>query len=136
MKKRILIIEDHDDFRAMLRSYLNRHKLDLEIFEASTGEMGVTKASCVRPDIVLMDINLPRTNGLEAAKQIKEDHFDCDIIFLTVFDVSVFKKAAEKLKARAFIGKNEVYEQLLPIIKECLDDKEVSRKKARIYPRG
>ena len=123
MRKRILIVEDHDDFRAIVRGYLNQHKLDLEIFEASTGEMGVIKASCVKPDIVLMDINLPRANGLEVAKQIREDHPRCDIIFLTMFEVEIFKKAAEKIKARAFIGKNEVYERLLPIIKKCLENK-------------
>ena len=130
MKKRILIVEDHDDFRVMVKEYLNRHKLDLEIFEASTGEMGVTKASCVKPDIVLMDINLPRANGLEVAKHIKDDHPDCDIVFLTMFDVALFKKAAEKIKARAFIGKNEVYEQLLPVIKECLGNRKIKSKKA------
>ena len=123
MRKRILIVEDHDDFRVMVKEYLNRHKLDLEIFEASTGEMGVTKASCVKPDIVLMDINLPRANGLEIAKQIREDHPRCDIIFLTMFEVEIFKKAAEKIKAKAFIGKNEVYERLLPVIKKCLENK-------------
>jgi DNA-binding NarL/FixJ family response regulator len=120
MKKRILIVEDHDDFRTMVRDYLKGQKLALEIFEASTGEMGVTKASCIKPHIVLMDINLPRANGIEVAKQIKEDHSDCHIIFLTIFDVPIFKKAAQKVKASAFIAKNNVYYQLLPAIQECL----------------
>ena len=127
MRKRILIVEDHEDFRAMVRDYLNRYKLNLEIFEASTGEMGVIKASCVKPDIVLMDISLPQANGLDIAKHIKEDHPHCDIIFLTMFDVALFKKAAEKIKARAFIGKNEVYEQLLPIIRKCLEDNKTKK---------
>lgn len=121
MKKRLLIVEDHEDFRGLVKDYLNRNKLGLEIYEASTGEMGVTKASCIKPDIVLMDINLPHANGLAVAKNIREDHPDCDIIFLTIFGVEVFKKAAERIKARAFICKNEVYEQLLPVIKKCLE---------------
>jgi two-component system nitrate/nitrite response regulator NarL len=120
MKKKILIVEDHDDFRATVKDYLNQHNLSLEIFEANSGEMGVLKASCVKPDIVLMDINLPNENGFEAARQIKEDQPGCDIIILTLFDVAIFKKSAEKIKARAFIGKDQVYEKLLPVIKECM----------------
>lgn len=120
MKKRVLLIDDHDDFRAILRDYLNKQNLDLVIFEANSGEMGVIKASCVKPDIVLMDISFPNENGLEAARQIKKDRPRCDIIILTLFDVEAFKKVAEKIKVRSFIGKNEVYKKLLPVIKKCL----------------
>lgn len=120
MKKKILLVDDHDDFRTSVKDYLKQHNLDLEIFEANSGEMGVLKASCVRPNIVIMDISLPNENGFEAALQIMEDQPKCEIIILTLFDVKVFKKAAQKIKVRAFIGKNEVYEKLLPAIKECL----------------
>ncbi len=51
MKKRILIVDDHDDFRAVIKDYLNKIKLDLEVFEASTGRMGVAKASFIKPQI-------------------------------------------------------------------------------------
>jgi DNA-binding NarL/FixJ family response regulator len=120
MKKKILLVEDHDDFRATVKDYLIGQKLDLEIFEAKTGEMGVITASCVKPDIVLMDINLPSKNGIEASRQIMEDQPDCDIIILTLFDVPTFRKTAEKIKIKAYIGKDEVYQKLLPVIKECL----------------
>ena len=123
MKKRILIVDDHADFRTMVKDYINRNKLGVEVFEASTGEMGVVKASFVKPDIILMDINLPQTNGLEAAKCVKEDHPHADIIILTTFDVGAFRKAAEKIKVRDFIGKHDVYDCLLPAIKKCLETK-------------
>jgi two-component system response regulator DegU len=128
MKKKVLIVDDHDDFRIMVRDYLNGHKLGLEIFEASTGEMGVAKASFVKPDIVLMDVNLPQINGFEAARQIQEENPNCHVIILTVFDVGVFKKEAAKIKARAFIGKNEVYDKLLPVIMQCLEPNKVRQR--------
>ena len=121
--KKILIVDDHDDFRAMLKEYLKKNNLGLEIFEASTAEMGVTKAACVRPDVVLMDINLPHSNGLEASKHIKGDHPDCDVIILTMFEVRVFKEAASKIEATDFIGKSEIEERLVPAIKRCLESK-------------
>ncbi|MDE1920017.1 MAG: response regulator transcription factor [Candidatus Omnitrophica bacterium] len=122
MKKKLLIVEDHDEFRAMLKGYISRHGLDLEIYDASTGETGLAKAASVKPDIVLMDINLPQANGLTIAKAIKESLPHCRIIFLTMFNVEVFKKAAEKIKAAGFISKDDVYERLVPVIKKCLEN--------------
>ncbi len=118
--KKILIVDDSDDFRAMIKEYLTKCKLGLEIFEASTGEMGVAKAACVRPDIVLMDINLPHSSGFEAARHIKGDHPDCDVIILTMFEVKVFKEVAQEVRAVDFIGKSEIDERLIPAIKKCL----------------
>ncbi|HLD69822.1 MAG TPA: response regulator transcription factor [Candidatus Omnitrophota bacterium] len=126
--KKILIVDDSDDFRVMLKEYLRKHNLGLEIFEASTAEMGVAKASCIRPDIVLMDINLPHSSGLEATKHIKGEFPDCDVIILTMFEVKVFKEAAMGIKATDFIGKSEIDERLVPAIKRCLDSKNGNKK--------
>ena len=127
--KKILIVDDHDDFRAMLKEYLKKNNLGLEIFEASTGEMGVAKAACIRPDIVLMDINLPHSSGLEASKHIKGDHPNCDVIILSMFEVKVFKEAAKKIKVTDFIGKSEIDEHLVPAIKRCMESKKVSNRR-------
>lgn len=126
--KRLLIVDDSDDFRVMLKDYLKKHNLGLEIFEASTGEMGVAKAACVRPHIVLMDINLPHVSGLEATKHIKTDNPDCDVIILTMFEVGVFKEAAQRIKVTDFIGKSEIDERLVPSIRKCLETQQTPMK--------
>jgi len=123
MKSRILIVDDHNDFRAMLKDYLTRSRLDIEIFEANSAEMGVAKASCVKPDVVLMDISLPKATGFDATKIIKEEMPDCDVIIITMFNINAFKQAAEGIKATAFISKSEVCEQLLPVLTKCLNGK-------------
>jgi len=120
MKPRILIVDDNDDFRTLIKDYLNSQGLNLEIFEASTGEMGITKASCVKPHIVLMDVSLPDADGILAAKHIKADNPDCDVIILTMFEIEAFKEIAKEIKVRDFIGKSEVYDRLIPVIKRCI----------------
>ena len=124
MAKKILIIDDNAGFRAMVKDYLKMHEVPLEIFEANSGEMGVAKASFIKPDIVLMDISLPHANGLEATKHIKEDNPHCDVIILTMFEVDVFKRASQKVNASDFIGKSEIYGRLLPTIEKCLEEKQ------------
>jgi DNA-binding NarL/FixJ family response regulator len=119
--KKILLVDDSNEFRTMLKEYLKKHNLGIEIFEANTGEMGIAKAACVRPDIVLMDINLPRASGIEATKHIKLDNPDCKIIILTMFEVDSFKEVAMNIKAADFIGKSEIEEKLIPAIKKCLE---------------
>lgn len=69
MTKRILVIEDQEDNRAILRDLLT--KAGFEYLEAATGEDGVTAAERERPDLVLMDIQLPVIDGYEATRLIK-----------------------------------------------------------------
>ncbi len=121
MGRKILIIDDSDEFRGMLKGYLKMHNLGAEIFEASTGEMGITKASCLRPDVVLMDISLPKINGLAATQQIKLDNPDCHVIVLTMFAVRKFKEESQRIKADDFIGKSDIDEQLVPAIRKCFE---------------
>jgi len=120
MKKKILLVDDHDDFRSSVKDYLNSYQLDFVIFEANSGEKGVVKASLIKPDIVIMDISLPNENGFESARKIRKAQPKCKIIILSLFEGPQIKKEALKIKADGFVGKNEVFEKLLPLIKECL----------------
>lgn len=120
MKTKLLIVDDNNDFRIAVKEYLINQKLGLEIFEADTAEIAITTALNLKPEIVIMDINLPKGNGLDAAQQIKEACPDCDVIILTMFEIKPFKQIAHKIKVKEFVGKSEVLEKLAPIIKSCL----------------
>jgi two-component system cell cycle response regulator DivK len=69
MKKRVLVVEDHEDNRQILRDLLG--SAGFEIVEAENGEEAVTLAETSRPDVILMDIQLPVLDGYEATRRIK-----------------------------------------------------------------
>ena len=71
MSKRILVIEDHEENRRLLRDLLT--SFGYELIEAVTGEEGLTAAVAERPDLVLMDIQLPGIDGYETTRRIKQD---------------------------------------------------------------
>jgi len=69
MSKRVLVVEDQEDNRRIVRDLLTT--AGFEILEAVTGEEGVAAAEADRPDLILMDLDLPVLNGYEAARRIK-----------------------------------------------------------------
>jgi two-component system cell cycle response regulator DivK len=71
MSTRILVVEDQADNRRILRDLLS--SVGYEILEAVTGDEGVTLATTQHPDLILMDIQLPGTDGYEATRRIKAD---------------------------------------------------------------
>jgi two-component system, cell cycle response regulator DivK len=71
MSKRILVIEDQEDNRQILRDLLT--SADFEVIEAADGEAGLAAAAAHRPDLILMDIQLPILDGYEATRRLKAD---------------------------------------------------------------
>ena len=122
MATKILITDDHDEFRMTVRSYLEKMDDNFEIMEASSGEAGVLKALRERPDIVLMDIRLPDISGIDAASQIKNDFPSCKIIVLTMFETEAFREVFKSNDIEAYLGKSELYEKLIPTITKVLKE--------------
>ena len=82
---RVLIVDDHQVVRRGLRTFLELHD-DLDVVgEAGDGLEGVEQAAALRPDVVLMDIVMPRLDGIEATRRIKEQSAAVGVIALTSF---------------------------------------------------
>jgi DNA-binding NarL/FixJ family response regulator len=96
-RHRVLLVDDHEPFRDALRVLLSSHE-DLEVVaEAMDGEEAIIQFASCQPDIVLMDINMPRMNGIQATNVIKKSRKETAIIGLCVehdrYTVEAFLKA-------------------------------------------
>ena len=92
--KRILVVEDDFSLRAMLSRFLE--SLRYEVFTAEDGSIGLEKATQLRPDLILTDLNLPFMSGLEMSAKIKSDPRLKDIpILMMTGDLTAMK---DKLK--------------------------------------
>ena len=121
----ILIVEDHRDFRQAVRHFLELNKVKAHMMEACSGEEGVLIAQRIKPKVVIMDFSLGGMNGIEAARQIKEHDPKCSIIMLTMFDPKEIVFADRSSAIKVFIGKSELYDQLIPAIDKIISNSSV-----------
>jgi DNA-binding NarL/FixJ family response regulator len=106
VKIRILIADDHPVVRDGLKFCLARSGKDFEIVgEAADGAAAVAMSLALAPDIVIMDITMPRLNGLEAAREILRKNPAAKIIILSLHDARAFVEEAMKLGARGYLIK-------------------------------
>ena len=122
MSKRILVVEDHEDNRRILRDLLT--SAGYEMVEAVTGEEGVAMAKTHRPDLILMDIQLPVLDGYGATRRIKADPAlgPIPIIAVTSYALSGDDVKAYEAGCAGYITKPYSPRQLLAKIREYLPD--------------
>jgi DNA-binding NarL/FixJ family response regulator len=101
----ILIVDDFPGWRARVREILAAHPEWKIVSEASDGRQAVQEASELQPDIVVLDIGLPRLNGIETAKMIRQKSPKSRIVFLAQDDDSEIKKAALGVGQTTYISK-------------------------------
>ena len=93
MPIRLMIVDDHQMLREGLRRSMSEIGFDV-IGEASDGDEAVTRATAQRPDVILMDVTMPRMDGVEACRQVKDVLPDTQIVMLTMHaDQSVLADA-------------------------------------------
>ena len=104
---RILIAEDHEAVRRGVRSLIASHS-DWEICgEAVDGLAAVEKAKSARPEVIILDISMPKMSGLQAAPLIKNELPDSEILMLSQHDLIQARQLALNAGARAFISKRK-----------------------------
>ena len=120
MSKRILVVEDQEDNRRILRDLLA--SAGYEMSEALTGEEGVAMARTHRPDLILMDVQLPKLDGYEATRRIKADPAlqSIPIIMVTSYALSGDDIKAYEAGCDGYVTKPYSPRELLAKIREYL----------------
>ena len=120
MSKRILVVEDTEDNRRILRDLLTRAGFDL--IEAVDGESGVAMAMTHRPDLILMDIQLPIFDGYEATRRIKAnpETRNIPIIAVTSYALSGDETKALAAGCDGYVAKPFSQRRILAMVQEFL----------------
>ena len=114
----VMIVDDHPVFRQGLRNVLAAQE-DLRVVEeAADGEAAIRKAQELHPDVVIMDINLPELNGLQATRELKERCPDIKVIMLTAYDDEEQIYHAIRAGASAYHAKDVRPDLLIGVIRQ------------------
>jgi DNA-binding NarL/FixJ family response regulator/anti-sigma regulatory factor (Ser/Thr protein kinase) len=117
---RILIADDHELVRQGLRALLSSRPTWEVCGEAVDGVEAVEKAAQLRPDIVLLDVSMPRMNGLEAAPVIRRESPVSQIVIVSQHDPAEMLRSALKVGARGFVSKSDIGSNLLSTIESIV----------------
>lgn len=127
-KLRILLADDHAVLRAGLKVLLNVEQ-DLEVIgEASDGEEVLTQVAALQPDLLLLDLTMPKLNGVDCTEELLKKYPDLKILILTMHDDEEYLKAVLKVGARGYVLKKAADVELLSAIRT------VARGEMFIYP--
>ncbi|MGH2812571.1 MAG: response regulator [Actinomycetota bacterium] len=107
MTVRVLIVDDQEPFRSVARTVVDLTDGFEVVGEAESGEEAVEKTRELDPDLVLMDVNLPGINGLEATRQILSDSDRTVILVLSTYEAEEYAPQVAEAGAADYIPKSE-----------------------------
>ena len=114
---RIVIADDHQVIREGIRAIVDTASGEIEIVgEAKTGTEAVRLAETLRPDVVLLDIQMPEADGVEATRRIREAHLPSAVLILTTFDDDARIRSAIQAGAIGYLLKDVAKDELLHAI--------------------
>jgi len=122
-RRRILIADDHELMRRGLRGLLESHDEWAVCGEAVEGSEAVRKSTELKPDLVIMDVNLPGLSGIEAAQQIRIEREAAKILFFTVHDSDEIIREIIEVGALGYVAKSRASQDLIEAVRRVLGGK-------------
>src|SRR5436190_17521288 len=116
----VLVVEEHDGVRSALRDWLLTSFPPLRLREARSMEEALRLADQAQLDLILVNLELPGPNGIEATRALRKRHPDCPVVVMSVTDSEALRLAAAEAGAAAFVSKRELPSTLLPILDRLL----------------
>ena len=122
MKRRILIVEDHDVVRESF-SELIAMEPDLEVFGAvGSGMEALARLEDLLPDLVLIDISLPKMSGIDLVQRLHARHPALKTLIVSGHERELYVRQARQAGAAGYVSKHEAVETLLPTIRRVLGE--------------
>nr|WP_314858087.1 response regulator transcription factor [uncultured Undibacterium sp.] len=126
MSLKVLIVDNNDLFLGVVRKLLARFSELVVIGEASDGEEALLKAKTLSPDLILLDIAMPKMTGLEVALELKKWAQAPAVLFVTMHEVAVYGDIAKSHGALGVIAKADLVNHLLTWMKSLIDQKKAT----------
>jgi two-component system chemotaxis response regulator CheY len=118
----VLVVEEHDEMRSALRDWLLTSFPPLRLSEARSLDEALRLAGQAQLDLVLVNLELPGSNGIEAARALRRCHPSCRVVVMSVTDSAALRLAALDAGADAFVSKRDLRLALHPIVATLLKD--------------
>jgi two-component system response regulator DegU len=120
LKPTILIVEDHEAVRASLIHLLKTNLTHSRLLEAKTGEEAIALVRAHKPEIVLMNIGLPKMSGIETTRHIKTELPETKVVVMSIHEAPNYQADADAVGASEFLLKREIPSKLIPLFAELL----------------
>src|SRR5215469_9297472 len=121
---RVLVVDDFGPWRRFVRSKLQEHVGWLVVWEASDGAAAIQKAQELRPDLIMLDIGLPKVDGIEAARQIRQLAPNSKILFTSGYRSWDIAEEALRTGALGYVMKLDAGTELLQAVEAVLQGKQ------------
>ena len=116
---RLLIVDDHEVVRRGVRSLLS-DQIGCDVCgEAVDGQDALGKARQLKPDLIVMDVSMPRLNGLEATRQVRSMLPECEVLILSQHENSEMARQALKAGARGYVVKSSISRDLISAVEKA-----------------
>ena len=120
---KIVIADDSSLMRDRIKSLLNSLKNITEVYEAENGVDALQLIREKEPDLAILDIRMPKMNGIEVLKKIRELKMKVKVCILTNYSYQQYRKRCLEAGADYFLGKTEDFEKIEIIVSDMLRDK-------------
>ena len=122
MATRILLVDDHEIVREGIRTLITRSRPEWEICgEARDGEEALEAVRALRPDVVILDITMPKMSGLEAAPRIAKLGLGCRVLMFTMHDSERLSTEVRQAEAQGLVLKSQAARDLVRAVDRLLD---------------